>query len=316
MTHRVLITGGLGFVGHALSLALLNAGFFVRISSRRAHSPVPCGVEFFRVADDGLTNWRNGLKSVNTVVHCAARVHVKDEIASDPLVAFRAVNVSSTLELARQAANMGIKRFVFVSSIGVNGAETFAKSFAADDEPSPHSPYAVSKYEAELGLRALSAETDMEVVVVRPPLVYGPNAPGNFGSLVRWLEWGVPLPFGAVTENRRSLIALDNLVDLLLRVIDHPAAANQTFLAADGEDVSTADLVRRMGFALGRPACLLSVSPGLLRSGASLLGRGDVAKILCSSLQIDIAKTRELLNWTPPVCVDEALRRALSRGHP
>jgi nucleoside-diphosphate-sugar epimerase len=240
---------------------------------------------------------------------------VLNENAADPLAEFRHDNVAGTLALANQSVEMGVKRFIFISSIGVNGNETLTKSFTADDQPAPHSPYAISKHEAELGLRALSAETGMEVVIVRPPLVYGPNAPGNFGSLIRWLDRGVPLPLGAITQNRRSLIALDNLVDLLVKCIDHPAAANQTFLVSDGEDVSTRDLLCRMACALGKPARLISVSPSLLRRGASLVGKSEAVQSLCGSLQVDISKTRELLGWTPLISVDEGLRRAANKGH-
>jgi nucleoside-diphosphate-sugar epimerase len=242
-------------------------------------------------------------------MHCAARVHVMAESLADPLAEFRRVNVQGTLNLARQAAAAGVRRFVFVSSIGVNGAETFQQSFTSEDSVAPHSPYAVSKYEAELGLQALAAETGMEVVIIRPPLVYGPGAPGNFGSLMRWLKRGVPLPLGAI-HNQRSLVALDNLVDLIVLCLTHPAAANQTFLVSDGEDVSTSELLRRMGQALDRPARLLPVPQSWLKLAAAMVGKSDVAQRLCGSLQVDISKTRRLLVWTPPISLDEGLRRA------
>jgi nucleoside-diphosphate-sugar epimerase len=249
------------------------------------------------------------LTGCETVVHLAARVHVMADTAADPLEEFRRVNVQGTLNLARQAAVAGVRRFVFVSSIGVNCAETYRRPFTAHDEVAPHSPYAVSKYEAELGLQALAAETGMEVVIIRPPLVYGPGAPGNFGSLLRWLKRGVPLPLGAI-HNQRSLVALDNLVDLIITCLTHPAAANQTFLVSDGEDVTTTELLRRMGQALGRPAHLIPVPVSWLKLAAKLVGKPDVAQRLCGSLQVDIEKTRRLLDWTPPISLDEGLKKA------
>jgi len=231
------------------------------------------------------------------------------ESAPDPLEEFRRVNVLGTLNLARQAASAGVRRFVFVSSIGVNGAETFQQPYTALDSASPHSPYAVSKYEAELGLQALAAETGMEVVIIRPPLVYGPNAPGNFGSLMRWLQRRVPLPLGAI-HNQRSLVALDNLVDLIVVCLTHPAAANQIFLVSDGEDVSTTELLRRMGQALGRPARLVPLPASILKLAAAMVGKPDVAQRLCGSLQVDIEKTRRLLSWTPPLSLAEGLKKA------
>ncbi len=258
------------------------------------------------------TVWRDALVDCYAVIHLAAMVHVMQEASSNYLAIFRRVNVEGTLHLARQAEAAGVRRFVFVSSIGVNGAETFQQPFTSEDRVAPHSPYAVSKYEAELGLKAFAAETGMEVVIIRPPIVYGPNAPGNFGSLMRWLKRGLPLPLGAI-HNQRSLVALDNLVDLILTCLTHPAAANQTFLVSDGEDVSTTELVRRMGQALDRSARLVPMPPSLLKVAAGLVGKGDMARRLCGSLQVDISKTRELLGWTPQVSLDEGLLRAA--GH-
>ncbi|CDS53583.1 UDP-glucose 4-epimerase [Polaromonas sp. CG9_12] len=229
--------------------------------------------------------------------------------------AFRKVNMRGTLNLARQAAAADVRRFVFVSSIGVNGAETFQQPFDAQDRAAPHSPYALSKYEAELGLQALAAETDMEVVIIRPPLVYGPGAPGNFGSLMRWLQRGIPLPLGAI-HNLRSLVALDNLVDLIVTCITHPAAANQTFLVSDGEDVSTTELLHRMGQAMGCPARLIPVPTGVLKAAAALLGKRDMAQRLCGSLQVDIQKTRQLLGWNPPLTLDQGLKKAAQGFRP
>ena len=256
------------------------------------------------------TDWADALDGVTCTVHCAARVHVMQDASRDPLQAYRNVNVQGTLNLARQAASAGAVRFVFISSIKVNGeATTPGQSFSADDVPAPLDPYGISKMEAEHGLREIADETGMEVVIIRPPLVYGPGVKANFLAMMRWLSRGIPLPLGAI-DNRRSLVALDNLVDLIVTCIDHPAAANQTFLVSDGEDLSTTDLLRRMGRALGKPARLLPVPPALLKAGAALVGKPELAQRLCGSLQVDISKTRELLGWTPPITVDEGLRRA------
>ena len=244
-------------------------------------------------------------------MHLAARVHVMNDKNPDPLAEFRRVNVEATANLARQAAAAGVKRFVFLSSVKVNGEFTEAgQPFTADDAPAPEDPYGVSKHEAEELLRQIAAETGMEVVIIRPPLVYGPGVKANFQSMMRWLARGVPLPLAAVTENRRSLVALDNLVDLIVTCLNHPAAANQTFLVSDGEDISTAELLNRMGAAMGKPARLFYLPPTLLKLGASVLKRPGIYQRLCGSLQLDIAKTRQLLGWTPPVSVDEGLRRA------
>ena len=232
------------------------------------------------------------------------------EQATDPLLEFRHINVDGTLNLARQAAEAGTRRFVFLSSIKVNGERTNpGRPFTADQQPEPGDPYGVSKMEAEIALRELAKKTGMEVVIIRPPLVYGPGVKANFLEMMRWLSRGVPLPLGAVTQNKRSLVALGNLVDLVETCIEHPAAANQTFLVSDGEILSTADLLQRLGIALGCPARLIPVPVGLLKLGAALLGRSAVAQRLCGSLEVDIGKTRELLGWSPPLSVDEGLRR-------
>ena len=308
---HVLVTGANGFVGRALCAEALAHGMAVRGAVRR-RCELPVGVE--RIVVEHLNqhgDWRAALAGTTVVVHAAARAHVMRETNADPLQEFRRVNVQDTLELANQAGAAGVRRFVFISSIGVNGAETFKQPFTFRDEAAQQSPYALSKYEAELGLMAVAAETGLEVVIIRPPLVYGPDAPGNFGSLLRWLKRGVPLPLGLV-HNRRSFVALDNLVDLLITCIDHPAAANQTFLVSDGEDLSTTDLLRRLGQAMNKPARLFPVPPSLLQLGANLLGKGDMAQRLLGNLQVDIDHTRNTLNWSPPISVDEGLRRAVA----
>ncbi|WP_281049860.1 NAD-dependent epimerase/dehydratase family protein [Thauera sp. GDN1] len=252
--------------------------------------------------------WSPLLEQVDIVVHAAARAHVLNENAEDPLRLFQEVNTAGTLRLARQAAEVGVKRFLFLSSIGVNGTQSI-KPFNESDTPQPVEPYAVSKREAEQGLMELSRETGMEVVIIRPPLVYGPSAPGNFGKLANAVRRGIPLPLGAVTQNRRTLVGLDNLVDLIMTCAYHPAAANQVFLAGDDEDLSTADLLHRMAKAFGVSPRLLPVPVPVLKAMARAAGKSGMVERLCGSLQVDITKAREVLGWKPPLTVDEGLAR-------
>ena len=309
----MLLTGATGFVGQAVFAEAKKRHIACKAVVRRTGSAV-AAEEGFCVGEIGPeTNWEAALRGVETVVHTAARVHVMNDRAADPLAEFRHVNVAGTLNLARQAVAAGVKRLVFVSSVKVNGEATLpGQPFQPSDTFVPQDAYGLSKFEAEVGLRALAAETGLEVTIVRPPLVYGPGVKANFAAMVRWLSRGVPLPLGAVVHNRRSLVALDNLVDLLLLCATHPAAANQTFLASDGEDVSTADLLRRIGAALGKPARLLPVPVGVLKLGAAALGKADVAQRLLGSLQVDISKNRQLLGWQPPVSLDEGLKRVVA----
>ncbi|UUZ71752.1 SDR family oxidoreductase [Polaromonas sp. P1(28)-8] len=307
----ILVTGATGFVGSSLVVRLVREGIETRACVRRDHVELPEGVQAVRV--DNLTaetDWHHALSGVEVVVHAAARVHVMQDAATDPLQEFRRVNVQGTLQLARQAAAAGVRRFVFISSIKVNGEATQpGHPFTADDAPAPLDAYGISKMEAEQGLRELAAQTGMELVIIRPPLVYGPGVKANFQAMMRWLARGMPLPFGAI-HNQRSLVALDNLVDLIVTCIHHPAAANQTFLVSDGEDLSTSQLLRRMGQALGKPARLIPVPPALLKVGAASVGKPAFAQRLCGSLQVDISKTRQLLGWRPPVSVDVGLKKA------
>lgn len=303
-SSTILITGATGFIGRHLYGLLLSKGRKVRCAVRTASKIEGASV----VGDIGPeTLWEKALAEVDTVVHLAARANILQEKSADPMTEFRKVNTDGTLALARQSANSGVKRFVFISSIGVNGNHN-TSPFTEQDTPRPAEPYAVSKLEAEQGLRELTAKTSMEIVIIRPPIVYGYNAPGNFGSLVRWINKGIPLPLGAL-HNKRSLVGLDNLLDFIVTCIDNPAAANHTFLVADGEDLSTTDLLCRVGRALGKPARLIPVPVGLLKLGATILGKQDMALKLCGSLQVDISKARGVLGWTPPVSVDEGLRR-------
>lgn len=307
--ETVLVTGASGLVGRALIERLGSLGRGRVLAGVRTRSLLlPAGVESAVIdLGDESPSWAGGLADVDAVVHCAARVPGSRE---EDEGAYRRINVDGTLRLARAAAASGVRRFVFISSVKVNGEQTRAGDrFSADDELSPEDAYGISKYEAEQALQEVGAETGMETVTIRPPLVYGPGVKGNFASMMRWVSKGVPLPLGAV-DNRRSLVALDNLVDLVVTCIDHPAAANEVFLAGDGEDLSTADLLRRVGKAMDRPARLISVPPRLLEAAAAMLGKRAVARRLLGSLQVDISKTRDVLGWEPPISVDEGLRRA------
>lgn len=311
---RMMVTGAGGFVGNAVCHAAVVRGFNVLGAVRSNGKSLGHFPTIAVGTIDKNTRWLESLREVDVVVHLAARVHLMRDHSSDPLTAFRQTNVDATLHLARQAAAAGVTRFVFISSVKVNGEETaHGHAFTANDTPAPRDPYGISKMEAEQGLRDIGADTGMAVVTIRPPLVYGPGVKANFFNMMQWLSRGVPLPLGAI-NNRRSLVALENLVDLILMCCQHPAAVNQIFMVSDNEDLSTTALLRRMGQALGRPARLISVPPRWLFAAAALIGKSGVADRLCGSLQVDITKTRQLLGWTPPVTVDEGLRRTVSDG--
>jgi len=254
------------------------------------------------------------LVGIDVVVHTAARAHVLKETAVNPLEEYRKVNVGFTTNLARQARQCKVKRFIYISSIGVHGV-TSEQPFSVLDEPAPEEPYSVSKIEAEIALEKLCQSGGMELVIIRPPLIYGPGAPGNFGRMVQWLQSGIPLPLGAV-NNLRSLINVDNLVDLIYLCLDHPAAAGQVLLACDGEDVSTPELLRRLGHAMGISPRLVPVPPTLLQLGAAIVGKRAMARRLTGSLQVDMSATIALLGWTPPLTLDQGLARCFGRGVP
>jgi nucleoside-diphosphate-sugar epimerase len=257
------------------------------------------------------TDWSVALIGVSSIVHAAARVHVMKDRFTDPLAEFRRVNVAGTLDLAQQAAAAGVKRFVFISSIKVNGEQTQkGQPFTERDRATPVDAYGISKYEAEVGLRCIAKETGMEVVIIRPVLVYGPGVKGNFLSMLRWLHKGIPLPFGAIT-NSRSLVSLDNLIDLIITCLHHPAAANQTFLVSDGEDISTTQLLQYTASAMGLSSRLMPMPALMIQVAAKLLGKSDVTERLCGNLQVDISKARQLLGWVPPISLREGLRRAV-----
>jgi nucleoside-diphosphate-sugar epimerase len=315
---QVILTGASGFVGSAFIGAAHQRNMKIRSVFR-------CNEQARNFDDvknsavvvsciDADTDWSEALVNVDVVVHCAARVHVMHDSTSDPLAEFCKVNVAGTLNLARQAALAGVKRFVFLSSIKVNGEVSQSGSpFSVHDVPAPEDAYGISKAEAEAGLRLLSLETGMEFVIIRPPLVYGPGVKGNFSSLLLWVARGLPLPLGSATTNLRSFVGLDNLVDLILTCVDHPKAANQTLFVSDGEDLSTTDLLRRIGKSLNRPARLIPVPVSILKFASRLLGKSSISQRLLDSLQVDISNTCTLLNWKPPVSLDEGLRRAVQK---
>src|SRR5690606_11922059 len=304
------MTGGTGFVGSAVLARFLAEECMVTAVVRNSSAVLNGRVDKAVVPNlTAQVNWEQVVAGQDVIIHSAARVHVMNDQSADPLAEFRTVNVDGTLNLARQAAAAGVKRFIFISSIKVNGEGTLLGSpYTAFDTPAPQDPYGISKMEAETGLCQIAEDTGMEVVIIRPVLVYGPGVKANFRSMMSWLNKGLPLPLGAV-HNKRSLVSLDNLVDLIVTCIDHPAAANQTFLVSDGEDLSTAELLRRMGKALGKPARLLPIPASLLKMGAILLGKKEVAQRLLGSLQVDIYHTCDTLGWKPKVTVDEALAK-------
>lgn len=305
---RLLITGANGFVGQALCDEARLRGYAVRCATRAVWRPDGCTERVAVGAIDDKTDWTTALQGVDTVIHLAARVHVMRDEAADPLTAFLAVNLHGTANLARQAARAGVKRLVYVSSIKVNGERTTeAGAFTEADRADPQDPYAVSKWEAEQALHRIAGETGLEVVVVRPPLVYGAGVQGNFISMLNVLAKGLPLPLASV-HNRRSLIYVGNLVDALIACALHPGAAGQTYVVSDGEDVSTPELLRRLGAAMGRRARLFPCPARVLKVAGKLTGRSGQVERLLGALRVDSGKIRRDLNWAPPYTLQQGLQ--------
>ena len=314
MTLRVLITGASGFVGQKVIARAKSRGMDVTAVLRKMSEPPSSAKSILVDEISGSTNWGNSLRGADVVIHLAARVHVMKEDSSDPLQEFRKVNVAGTEHLARCAAASGVKRFVYVSSIKVNGESTDSISaFSEADAPSPQDPYGVSKWEAELALQRVAQQTGLEVVIVRPPLVYGKGVKGNFAQMLKVLAKGIPLPLAAV-HNLRSLIYVENLADALLVCATHPAAAGNTYLVSDGEDVSTPDLLRQLGEAMGHPARLLPCPAVLLTLLARLVGKSAQVERLAGSLRVDSGKIRRELGWQPPYRMQEGLRKTIEKN--
>ena len=313
---KILVTGANGFIGSALTSYLVADRLHsVVAQSRIRNNQLAPSVESVATGNfDSNTDWQNALCGVEAVIHTAGMVHWRERDSPSTLARFRAVNLGGSVNLARQATQAGVRRFVFISSIGVNGLYTEAgRPFKESDLPQPHNHYALSKFEAEQGLRQIATETTLEVVIVRPPLVYGAQAPGNFGALSRLLKLGCPMPFGSV-KNLRSFVALDNLVHFIALCVTHPSAANQLFLVSDGHDLSTAEFVAGLRQSIGQSDRLVRVPVWILRAAAMLTGQSDSIERLCSNLQVDMNQASTLLGWQPPFAVAEGLRRAMRDG--
>lgn len=313
VSNTALVTGAAGFVGRALLPLLLATGWEVRALTRGREAGNDCNSRIVWQHVSGLDS-DFPLDGCSVVIHLAARVHVMQEWAADSLAEYRRVNVDATERLARRAAAAGVRRFVFLSSVKVNGEETASgRPFYADDIPAPEDAYGVSKHEAEIALRRVAQETGLEVVIIRPPLVYGPGVKGNFQTMLNWLRFGLPLPLASL-QNRRSLVGVANLCDLIQTCLTHPGAANETFLVSDDHDLSTAELLCLAGRAMGHPARLWPFPPSWLQWGAAVIGKRGVARRLCGNLQVDISKTKTSLGWAPPVDVETGLRRIFDNG--
>jgi nucleoside-diphosphate-sugar epimerase len=306
---NVLVTGANGFVGRALCLELVRQKHTVVAAVRNVNTKLGALIPSVVIGSiDAETDWSKALRNVDVIVHLAARVHVMRDHATDPLAEFRKVNVEGTLVLAMQATQAGVKRFIFISSVKVNGEHTlFNKPFTEADMANPQDAYGMSKFESEQGLLRIAQQTGMEVVIIRPPLVYGAGVKANFASLLRAVKRGIPLPLGAI-HNKRSFVYVGNLVSLILRCIDHPAAVNQVFLVSDSCDLSTSELLRKSAEALMVKSWLLPVPQRLIEICAAMVGKRAVAQRLCGSLQLDISKAHTLLDWTPPLSVAEGLK--------
>lgn len=304
---KIVLTGATGFLGSHI-LEYLQSKPSVQVTALVRKQIEPKAAKIIKIDDIGPnTDWSKVLQGQQVVIHTAAIAHIQEGETLGQQAEYRRVNVQGTINLARQAAISGAKRFIYISSIGVNGNKN-SRPFTEDDKVNPQGIYASSKWEAEKGLWDIQRETGIELVIIRPPLVYGPNAPGNFGNLIRWIERGIPLPLGAVC-NKRSLVSIDNLVDLIVICIGHPSASNQVFLAGDGCDISTTELIHGIAKAMGMHLYLLPIPASILMYCSVLVGKKHVAQKLIGSLQVDISKARNLLGWEPPVSLEDGLRK-------
>lgn len=311
---KILVTGANGFVGLPLSQYLLTAGHQVvgavrfHDSISRINSPTHLKV----IGDiDEITDWQDCLGSVDCVIHLANRAHVMDEQSSNSLALYRKVNTGGTLNLARQAAAAGVKRFIFISSIKVNGESTLpSQTLTPKNQHIPIDSYGLSKFEAELGLRLIAEQTGLEIVVIRPPLIYGPGVKANFLKMMQWVEKGIPLPLGAI-QNQRSMLGLDNLINFIELCMTHPDAAGQTFLVSDDHDVSTTELLKEIASAMHYPPRLISLPQSFVEKLLILLGQRHISEKLCGSLQLDISLAKKHLSWQPPHTFKDQLSKTV-----
>ena len=306
---NILVTGSTGFVGSRVVKLARKRDWAVTPVVRKQIEPLTNSLVIPSI--DASTDWSSAFEGVDCVVHCAARVHQMNEIEQDALTAYRETNTFGTLNLAKQAAEAGVKRFVFVSSIKVNGEFSEPNlPFEPNLNNTPQDPYGLSKYEAEVELAKLSKEIDLEVVIIRPPLVYGPGVKANFLSMMRLIDKGIPLPFGAI-KNQRSLVYLDNLSNLILTCCEHPLAPGYTFLASDDHDVSTTQLMRTITLSMGKSPRLIPIPMSWIQAGSSVLKKKHIAQRVCGNLQVDIGLTKEILGWKPPVSFEQGIKRTV-----
>ncbi|MEZ8397130.1 UDP-glucose 4-epimerase family protein [Vibrio splendidus] len=306
---NILVTGSTGFVGANVVVLARERDWKVTSVVRKQIESITNSLVIDSI--NSSTDWSGAFDGVDCVVHCAARVHQMNESEQDALAAYQEVNTLGTLNLAKQAAEAGVKRFVFVSSIKVNGEfSELNLPFEPNLKNTPQDPYGLSKYEAEVELAKLSKETGLEVVIIRPPLVYGPGVKANFLSMMRLIDKGIPLPFGAI-KNQRSLVYLDNLSDLILTGCEHPVAPGHTFLASDDHDVSTTQLMQTIAHAMGKSPRLIPIPMSWIQAGSSVLNKQHIAQRICGNLQVDIGLTKEILGWKPPVSFDQGIKRTV-----
>jgi len=310
---KILITGATGFVGRALFKNLkLKKKYLIHLTTRTNQEELFEGGKVFKIGEiDSNTNWNDAFDGVDCIVHCAARAHTTENKQTDSLNAYRRINVDGTRNLAKQAAGIGIKRFIFLSSIKVNGEETIAtKSFKYNDISQPEDAYGITKWEAEQALLEISKQTGLEVVIIRPPLVYGEGVKGNFLRLLDIVYKQIPLPFAKI-NNLRSFVGLDNLIDLIICCIDHPKAGGKTFLVSDGEDLSTSDLIIKLSKFMDKSPRLFQVPQLIIQLTARLVGKSSEIERLLGSLRVDNSYTREILGWSPALSLDESLAKTV-----